>query len=93
MAVHRSQAQLLAPDGVVIGEGRAYLHLRQPEAQPQPAQGTLSLDWWDEAAAPARLRLANGPLLDLQVDSDHLSGCVVGRILRYQTTWPGTATE
>ena len=90
MSVRKAAAELRASDGSLIGEGRAFLHLRLPEAQPQPIQGTLSLDWWDDAAlAPATLVLADGPELTIDVDSDRLSGCVVGRILRYRTQWPG----
>ncbi len=93
MSVHKAGARLEAEDGTVLGEGRAYIHLRQSEPTPQAAQGTLSLDWWEEAApAPARLVLDSGPVLQLRVDSDRLSGCMVGRILRYQTDWPGLAT-
>lgn len=90
MAVRKSAARLEASDGALIGEGRAYLHLRLPAEQPQAVQGTVSLDWWDEAApAPARLVLADGPALPLRVESDRLSGCMVGRIVRYQADWPG----
>ena len=91
MAVHKSAARLLAADGSLIGEGRAFVHLRLPAAEPQHAQGTLSLDWWDQEvrAAGARLELADGPNLALQVDADRLSECMVGRILRYSADWPG----
>ena len=94
MSVHKGLARLLATDGAVIGEGRAYLHLHQPAAQAQPAQGTLSLDWWDDAGdtAAARLELIDGPTLQLRLQSDHLSGCVAGRILRYETDWPGATS-
>ena len=93
MAVRKSLARLLTADGALIGEGRAYLHLRRPDAEPQSATGTLSLDWWDDAVstAGARLALADGPTLGLVLESDHLSGCVVGRILRYRVEWPGTS--
>lgn len=90
MPVHKAPARLIAADGTLIGEGRAFLHLRLGPGAPQPTQGTVSLDWWDDAApAPARLALQGGPTLTLAVESDRLSGCVVGRILRYQTEWPG----
>jgi hypothetical protein len=93
MTVHKTTARLLAADGALIGEGRAYLHLRQPAAEAQPAQGTLSLDWWDDALSTenASLALADGPTLSLSLQTDHLSGCLDGRILRYATTWPGLA--
>ena len=93
VAVHKAQARLRAADGALIGEGRAYLHLRQPVAQPQAAQGTLSLDWWDDArdTAEASLELLDGPTLRLRLDGDRLSGCVVGRILRYHADWPGAS--
>ena len=92
MSVVKSLARLLAADGTLIGEGRAYIHLRREPADAQPVNGTVSLDWWDDAApAPAALELADGPSLSLRVESDRLSGCVVGRILRYQTQWPGVA--
>ena len=93
MAVHKSAARLLAADGALIGEGRAYVHLRLPASQPQRAQGTLSLDWWDNTvqAEGARLELTDGPRLDLEVEADKLSACVVGRILRYSADWPGQA--
>jgi len=90
MPVRKAPARLRASDGSVVGEGRAYVHLREPETQPQPAQGTLSLDWWDESApAPVEVELADGPTLAITVASDRLTGCVVGRILRYQALWPG----
>ena len=93
MAVHKALARLRSASGAVIGEGRAYIHLRRPDAQAQAAQGTLSLDWWDEASSTqgARLELADGPTLPISVDSDHLRGCVTGRVLRYQTDWPGAS--
>jgi hypothetical protein len=83
---------LLTADGRSIGEGRAYLHLRLPEPQPQPAQGTLSLDWWDDALSTrdARLELIDGPTLALKLASDRLGGCMEGRIIRYTTDWSGT---
>jgi hypothetical protein len=94
MSVRKSQARLLTAGGQLIGEGRAYLHLRQPDTEPQPAQGTLSLDWWNdvsdtEGQGNPRLELHEGPLLTLQLESDRLSSCIAGRILRYQTEWPG----
>jgi hypothetical protein len=91
MTVHKTRARLLDADGTLIGEGRAYLHLRLPDAEPQTAQGTLSLDWWNDAssAGQARLELVDGPTLSLTLESDKLSGCINGRILRYKTTWPG----
>ena len=94
MSVRKGLARLVAASGAVIGEGRAYVHLRHPEAQAQPAQGTLSLDWWDDAAdtAAARLELLDGPTLHLRLQSDRLSSCVAGRILRYETDWPGATT-
>ena len=91
MAVFKSLARLVSADGALIGEGRAYIHLRQPAAQAQLAQGTVSLDWWAEDVAThgTSLELADGPRLDLKVQSDKLSECVVGRILRYSADWPG----
>ncbi|MDQ6671794.1 MAG: hypothetical protein M3069_13820 [Chloroflexota bacterium] len=91
MSVRKGEARLLTPDGQSIGEGRAYLHLRQPEGEPQPAQGTLSLDWWDDALSTrgARLELIDGPTLALRLASDRLSGCIEGRIIRYTADWPG----
>src|ERR671934_60432 len=94
VSVFRGAARLIAADGETMGEGRAYLHLRGPTEQPQPVQGTLSLDWWDDArsAEGARLELADGPTLPLKLESDKISGCIQGRILRYQTDWPGTTS-
>jgi hypothetical protein len=91
MSVRKGLARLLAADGALIGEGRAYLHLRQPGGQPQAAAGTLSLDWWDDtlSTSDARLELVDGPTLPLRLESDKLSGCIVGRVLRYQVDWPG----
>jgi hypothetical protein len=91
MSVRKAQARLLTADGQAIGEGRAYLHLRHPEPQPQSAQGTLSLDWWDDTLSTrdARLELVDGPTLALKLASDRLSGCMEGRIIRYTTDWPG----
>lgn len=93
MTVHKASARLLAADGREIGAGRAYIHLRQAAAEVQSAQGTLSLDWSDDDAPTHELRLAleDGPLLALQVQSDKLSGCINGRVLRYTTRWPGVA--
>jgi hypothetical protein len=92
VAVHKSLAKLVSADGAVIGEGRAYLHLARPASEPQRAHGTLSLDWWDEErpVQDARLELANGPSLALELESDKLSGCIQGRVLRYTAAWPGT---
>jgi hypothetical protein len=94
MTVHKATARLLAVDGEVIGEGRAYLHLRVSEALPQEVQGTLSLDWWSpEWSGPdAQLELSDGPTLVLRLQSDKISACIDGRVLRYRATWPGTAT-
>jgi hypothetical protein len=91
VAVHKSAARLLGADGALIGEGRAYLHLRLPASEPQRVQGTVSLDWWNEAVSTegARLELTEGPTVALQVQADRLSECVVGRILRYSADWPG----
>jgi hypothetical protein len=84
-------ARLLAADGVLIGEGRAYLHLRLAEGEAQAAQGTLSLDWWNDEPSPhgASLELIDGPTMALRLESDRLSSCMVGRILRYHVDWPG----
>ncbi len=93
MAVHKAPARLHAVDGSLIGEGRAYIHLRRPPAEAQTAQGTVSLDWWEDAApAPSRLELADGLTLTIHVDSDRLSSCLVGRIVRYQAEWPGATS-
>jgi len=91
VSVRKGLARLLTADGALIGEGRAYVHLREPDTCSQSAQGTLSLDWWDDALSTcdARLELIDGPMLALRLESDRLSGCLVGRILRYQTDWPG----
>ena len=88
MAVKKSLARLLTADGSSVGEGRAYLHLRLPEAQPQTATGTLSLDWWTDAP-PTHLQLTDGPTLPLFLESDKLSACISNRVLRYTTQWPG----
>jgi hypothetical protein len=92
VSVRKGLARLVAADGRAIGEGRAYVHLRQPELEPQAAQGTLSLDWWDDALSTrdARLELIDGPTLALNLRSDKLSGCIEGRIIRYTTDWPGS---
>jgi hypothetical protein len=89
----KSAARLVDGAGTVVGEGRAYIHLQAPREQSQSAHGTISLDWWDDAAdAPARIELALiEDSLPIDVQSDRLSGCMVGRILRYQATWPGHA--
>jgi hypothetical protein len=93
MPVRKSLGRLRDGDGSIVGEGRAYLHLQQPATRPQPAQGTVSLEWWDEgAAAPVELELADGPTLAITVQSDRLTECMVGRILRYQTVWPGSGS-
>jgi len=94
VAVFKGTGRLLDASGVPIGEGRAYIHLRQPAEQAQRAQGTLSLDWWntDDGVATngVRLDLDGGPGLNLEVESDKLSECVAGRVLRYSTNWPGS---
>jgi hypothetical protein len=91
MAVHKALGRLVGADGQALGEGRAYVHLRLPAEQTQRAQGTLSLDWWDENGTfdSPRLELQDGPVLQLEVVSNKLSECVVGRILRYWAEWPG----
>jgi hypothetical protein len=88
VAVKKALARLLTADGMAIGEGRAYLHLRLPEAQAQPATGTLSLDWWTDAQ-PTHLELSDGPTLALTLESDKLSACIQNRVLRYTVEWPG----
>ena len=95
MTVKKSLARLLTAEGAPIGEGRAYLHLRLPDTQPQTATGTLSLDWWDDTLSTqdARLELADGPTLGLSLESDKLSACIDGRVLRYTTEWPGLLTS
>jgi hypothetical protein len=92
MAVKKGLARLLTADGSAIGEGRAYLHLRLPEAQAQPATGTLSLDWWTDAQ-PTHLELSDGPTLALTLESDKLSACIQNRVLRYTVAWPGAPTR
>ena len=92
MSVHKSAARLLSAEGKLIGEGRAYVHLPRPASEPQRAQGTLALDWWDDRAPSAhalQLELQDGPTLALEVESDRLSGCINGRVLRYRAAWPG----
>jgi hypothetical protein len=92
MTVRKTLARLLDANGTLIGEGRAYIHLRLPDGEPQNAQGTLSLDWWNEVSSggQVRLELVGGPTVSLTLESDTLSGCMNGRILRYTTSWPGT---
>ncbi len=91
MSVRKGRGRLVSVDGAAIGEGRAYLHLRMPETQRQPVQGTLSLEWWDDdwQGQRACLELVDGPVLALDLQSDKLSACINGRILRYETVWPG----
>jgi hypothetical protein len=91
VTVRKGLARLLAADGTVLGEGRAYVHLRLADAEAQAAQGTLSLDWWNDepSADGAFLELIDGPTLLLSLESDRLSSCMVGRILRYHVDWPG----
>ena len=93
MSVRKGLARLVSVDGASIGEGRAYVHLRLPETQRQQAQGTLSLDWWDDDwhGEHARLELVDGPSLVLELQSDRISACINGRVLRYQTEWPGAS--
>jgi hypothetical protein len=93
VAVFKAAGRLIDAHGTLIGEGRAYVHLRQPSEHAQRAQGTLSLDWWNDTDATegVRLDLSDGPSLSLQVESDKLSECVAGRILRYSANWPGSS--
>ena len=95
MAVFKGTGRLLDGHGAAIGAGRAYIHLRQPAELAQRAQGTLSLDWWNTdvgvVTEGVRLDLDNGPGLSLEVESDKLSECIAGRVLRYSTNWPGSA--
>ena len=92
MTVRKTQARLVDADGTLIGEGRAYVHLRLPDEEPQTAQGTLSLDWWNDVSSGGhpRLELVDGPTLSMTLESDKLSSCISGRILRYTIRWPGT---
>jgi hypothetical protein len=94
MSVHKSAGRLLARDGLVLGEGRAYLHLARPSSEAQSAEGTMSLDWWNDASLDDSplLSLADGPTLELTVTANKLSGCIQGRVLRYTTQWPGIRT-
>jgi len=91
MSVHKGLARLVSDAGGVIGEGRAYLHLRLADTERQQVQGTLALDWWDAdwTGQHARLELIDGPTLALQLESDKFSACINGRVLRYQALWPG----
>jgi hypothetical protein len=93
MSVRKGVGRLVSADGALIGEGRAYLHLRLPETERQQVQGTLSLDWWDDdwRGQGGRLELMDGPSLSLALRSDRISGCINGRVLRYQTEWPGVS--
>jgi hypothetical protein len=95
VTVNKSLARLLGADGTPIGEGRSFIHLRLATDLPQAAQGTLSLDWWDEAGSTdqAQLELVDGPRLQPRLESDRLSSCMVGRILRFKVDWPGVATS
>ena len=90
MTVVKSTARLLLADDRVVGEGRAYVHLRESRTSAQACQGTLALEWWDDTAtAPVAVLLDNGTRVPISVHSDRLSGCLAGRILRYQARWPG----
>ena len=91
MSVHKALARLVSDDGALIGEGRAYLHLRLSETENQRVQGTLSLDCLDAdwMGQSARLELVDGPTLILHLQSDKISACINGRVLRYEALWPG----
>ena len=92
MPVVKQAAQLKSESGALMGEGRAYVHVRGSLADAQPAVGTLSLDWWDdEQGTPSVMALEDGLSLPIEISSDRLSACIVGRILRYKTNWPGEA--
>jgi hypothetical protein len=93
MAVFTSEARLLDAAGQVIGEGRAYIHLRQDASRPQAVQGTMSLRRWEpDAPAPAAIALADGRRLPIRVEADALSACLgTSRILRYKAQWPPMA--
>lgn len=90
MAVFKSYARLVDASGTVIGEGHAYVHLRQGELIPQTVQGTVSLRRWQaDAAAPSALELPDGRRLLIRVQADTLSTCLGScRILRYHAEWP-----
>ncbi len=89
MAVYRSQAEVLGPDGGVLGAGTTYLHLPRGLDRPQEASGTISLRSWQPGEdLPASLRLEDGRWLSLVVERDAVSECSRNRILRFRASWP-----
>ena len=89
MAVFKSSVVVRDGRGETIGGGMTYVHLRQPEAQPQAVSGTVSLQWWEPVGdPPAEVALADGRCLPIVVSQDVLSECSQNRIFRYSAAWP-----
>jgi hypothetical protein len=89
VAVFKSSVEVHDADDRSIGSGMTYIHLRLGPDAEQQATGTVSLKRWEPAdAAPARLALADGRLLAIDVGRDVLSECSRNHILRFQATWP-----
>jgi hypothetical protein len=89
VAIFKSAVQVQDAQARPIGAGMAYLHLRLGTDAEQQATGTVSLrEWTPEGQPPARLLLADGRLLPIEVSRSVLSDCSSNHILRFQASWP-----
>jgi hypothetical protein len=89
VAVFKSSVEVHDAGDRSIGAGMTYVHLRQPGETAQRVTGTVSLKRWEPAGdPPARLALADGRALAIEVSREVLSECSQNHILRYQANWP-----
>src|SRR4051812_6159876 len=89
MAVFKSSVDVQDANNCSIGTGMTYVHLRLASDVEQRATGTVSLRRWEPTdLAPARLQLADGRRLPIEVSRETLSECSRNHILRFQAQWP-----
>jgi hypothetical protein len=89
VAVFKSSVEVHDTGDRSIGAGMTYVHLRLPTETEQRVTGTVSLKRWEPAGEPpARLALADGRALPIEVSREVLSECSQNHILRYQANWP-----
>ena len=93
MAVFKSAVEVRDPSDRSLGEGMAYIHLPRGTEASQDASGTVSLRRWEPAAdRPSHLALEDGRRLAISVSSDTLSDCSRNHILRFEASWPPSAS-